>query len=179
MSTRMAPTYAKFFMKYLEHELLDTVPYKSRIHLRVVDNIFLLWRYGKNELHRFKTMINNYHPITKFTVTADHNEIPFCDTTVYRGRNNYLLTRLYHRPNDNKLYLTIILHTLQIRCRRISCEDRFFQQEARLIRKKLSNRKYLPYILEEAYNTMNKINRLDVLKNNRIGEREETKLTGN
>ena len=90
------------------------------------------------------------------------------------------------QPTDNKLYFHYhsthswiqkrsIPYGLLIRCRRICCEDRFFQQEARLIKQKLLNGKYPPNF-KGKYNTLSKINRIDLLRNNGKGEREKTRL---
>ena len=50
--------------------------------------------------------IASYQHLTfKFTTTMNGNEIPFLDTTVYRGRDNYISTRVYHKPTGNRLYL--------------------------------------------------------------------------
>ena len=62
MGTRMVPSYARLFMKYFEHDLLDIVPKKLRIWFIFVDDIFLIYRYGKKELDRFMTIINCYYP---------------------------------------------------------------------------------------------------------------------
>ena len=62
-----------------------TAPKKPKICLRFIDDIFLIWRHGKEELDRFVTMIKSYHPTIKFSVTVDYNNAPFWDTIVYRG----------------------------------------------------------------------------------------------
>ena len=71
--------------------------------IRFMDDIFIIWSYGKQELEEFKQLANNIHPTIKFSFNSNEKEIPFLDTIIYRGKDNYLLTRLYHKPTDNKL----------------------------------------------------------------------------
>ena len=60
--------------------------------------------HGKQALEDFKQLANNIHPTIKFSFNSNEQEIPFLDTIIYRGRDN-ILTRLYHKPTDNKQYL--------------------------------------------------------------------------
>ena len=65
----------------------------------------MIWGHGRNELENFIHLANNLHPTIKFSFTIDNQEIPFLDTVIYRGMNNYILTKLYHKPTDSKQYL--------------------------------------------------------------------------
>ena len=65
----------------------------------------MIWGHGRNELEDFIHLANNLHPTIKLSFTIDNQEIPFLDTVIYRGMNNYILTKLYHKPTDNKQYL--------------------------------------------------------------------------
>ena len=104
MGTRMAPSYANIFMKYIEMQLIETSPKKPTIWLRFIDDILMIWSHGKQALNDFKQLANNIHPTIKFSFNSNEQEIPLLDTLIYRGRDN-ILTRLYHKPTDNKQYL--------------------------------------------------------------------------
>ena len=48
--------------------------------------------------------------VTAIDKETDYNnnsetKIAFLDTIIYRGKYNQILTRLYHKPTDNKQYL--------------------------------------------------------------------------
>ena len=57
------------------------------------------------ELENFIHLAYNIHPTIKFSCNTNEQEIPFLDTVIYRGINNYILTNLYYKPTDNKQYL--------------------------------------------------------------------------
>ena len=99
MGTRMAPNYAIIFMHYLESNFLETTTRKPKIWLRFIDDIFMIWSHGLQELKNLMDRINNYHPSIKFTYDKHREEILFLDTIVYRARNNKLFTRNYHKPS--------------------------------------------------------------------------------
>ena len=105
MGTRMAPSYANIFMKYRETQLIDTSPKKPKIWLRFIDDIFMIWGHGRHALEHFKHLANNIQPTIKFSFNTNEQGIPFLDTIIYRGNNNHILTKLYHKPTDNKQYL--------------------------------------------------------------------------
>ena len=60
MGTRMAPSYANIFMKYVETQLIDTSPKKPKMWLRFIDDIFMIWDHGSHALEDFIHLANNY-----------------------------------------------------------------------------------------------------------------------
>ena len=105
MGTRMAPSYANIFMKYVEMQLIETSPKKPTLWLRFIDDILMIWGHGKQALEDFKQLANDIHPTIKFSFNSNEQEIPFLDTLIYRGKDNNILTRLCNKPTDNKQYL--------------------------------------------------------------------------
>ena len=67
MGTRIAPSYAKIFMKYIEIQLVDTSCKKPKTWFRFIDNIIIIWGHGRNELENFIHLANNLHPTIKFS----------------------------------------------------------------------------------------------------------------
>jgi len=67
MGTRMAPSYANMFMGELEKLLLQNTTYKSAVWWRYVDDIFMIWNHGEEQLQKFLKEINILHPTIKFT----------------------------------------------------------------------------------------------------------------
>ena len=175
MGTRMAPSYANIFMKYVETKLMEISPKKPALWLRFIDDIFIIWSHGKQALEDFKHLSNNIHPTIKFAFNNSETEIAFLDTIIYRGKNNQILTRLYHKLTDNKQYLHYnsahpwkqkrsVLYGLLIRCRRICSEDTYFIRESQAIIQQLSSRRYPTHLLQEALDKVKKMDRLQLLK---------------
>ena len=71
METRCAPNYAIIFMAELEEEFLSTLTLKPRIWKRFIDDIFIIWNYGEEELGHLLTLFNQFHPTIKFILTAN------------------------------------------------------------------------------------------------------------
>ena len=133
VGSRMAPNYAIIFMHCLETSFLYIYPTPPIVWLRFIDDIFMIWINGEQQLKRFLEILNHHHPTIKFAYTMNKNEITFLDTIVYRSPNHRLYTRIYHKPIDEKQYLHYhsahpsnqkesVPNGLLIRCRRICTE---------------------------------------------------------
>ena len=177
MGTRMAPSYANIFMKDIELQLTETSPNKPKMWLRFVDDILMIWNHGKQTLEEFKELANNIHPTIKFSFKSNDNEIPFLDTVIYRGKDNHILTRLYHKPTDNKQYLHCnsahpwrqkrsVPYGLLIRCKRICSEETYLIKESKPIIHQLTIRNYPSNLLQEALDKVKKMNRAQLLRKN-------------
>ena len=160
MGTRCAPNYAIIFMAELEEEFLSQTPMKPRIWLRFIDDIFMVWSHGEDELQKMLNELNNFHPTIKFTEEHSDYGLPFLDTFTYI-EDGQLKNRVYHKPTDNKQYLhysschplqqkNAIPYGLLVRARRICTEEANFIAEAKTIIRKLRARKYPESILERA-----------------------------
>ena len=158
IGTRCAPNYAIIFMAELEEEFLTQTPMKPRIWLRFIDDIFMVWSHGEDELQKMLNELNNFHPTIKFTEEHSDYGLPFLDTFTYI-EDGQLKTRVYHKPTDNKQYLhysschplqqkNAIPYGLLVRARRICTEEANFIAEAKTIIGKLRARKYPESILE-------------------------------
>ena len=93
MGTRMAPSYANIFMHFLEQRILTASNLKTTIWLRFIDDTFIIWPHGEDELKHLVNIMNHFHPIIIFTYEFNKNRIPFLDTLVSRDRNNNLYTK--------------------------------------------------------------------------------------
>ena len=58
METKMAPHYVNIFMANLEENFLQNTHNNFLLYLRYIDDIFLLWTHGEEELLRFYKYIN-------------------------------------------------------------------------------------------------------------------------
>ena len=140
-------------MKYIEIQLIDTSPKKPKMWLRLIDDILMIWGHGRYELENFIYLANNLHPTIKFSFSTNKQEIQFLDTFIYRGNNNYTLTKLYHKPTNNKQYVHFnsahpwkqkksVPFELLIKCKRICSEEKYFNEESKIIIQQLTSRKY-------------------------------------
>ena len=63
MGTRMAPSYANLFMSELEKSLLSRpATAKPSVWWRYIDDIFIIWNHGEEELKKFIEDLNTAHP---------------------------------------------------------------------------------------------------------------------
>ena len=105
MGTALAPNYANLFMGKFETKALANYHLKPLIWKRFIDDIFIVWTHGQNELNKFVEYLNGLHTTIKFTSECSTKEVSFLDTTVSFDENNKLITALYNKPTDTHLYL--------------------------------------------------------------------------
>ena len=67
MGTRIAPSGACLFMGRLEEDFLATAPKSPLIWLRYIDDVFLLWTHGEEQLDNFISYCNTRHQTINFT----------------------------------------------------------------------------------------------------------------
>ena len=100
MGTRVAPTLANMFMGNFERQHVYTYKLQPLIWARFIDDIFLLWTHGSEELDQF---IHHKSSI-KFTSEISDTQVPFLDTLVIKSGNT-LYTDLYTKPTDVNNFL--------------------------------------------------------------------------
>ena len=99
IGTRMAPSYANIFMHDLESRLLDSAQVKPILWLRYIDDIFMVWTTGEEQLCEFLDWINRFHDTIKFTWNWSRDRINFLDMQVINN-NGVIETDLYVKPTD-------------------------------------------------------------------------------
>ena len=105
MGTGVAPNYANLFMDRFETNALDNWDKKPLVWLRFIDDIFMIWTHGEEELLKFIRYLNSIHEKIKFTHEYSTESINFLDTTVKIDTDSLLYTTLYEKPTDTHLYL--------------------------------------------------------------------------
>ena len=100
----MVPPYAIIFMDSLEEDILSNSILKTLVWWRYIDDIFMMWEHGEEELQKFLETLNCYHPTIKFTAEYSRAKINFLDVTVIK-KGNQLVTDLYIKPTDTHQYL--------------------------------------------------------------------------
>ena len=87
-----------------QEDILSNSLLKPLVWWRYIDDIFMVWEHGKEELKKFLETLNCYHPTIKFTTEYSRAKINFLDVTVMK-KGNQLVTDLYVKPTDTHQYL--------------------------------------------------------------------------
>ena len=67
----MAPPCVITFMDSLEEVILSNSLLKPLVWWHYIDDIFILWKHGEQELKKFLETLNCYHPTINFLDVAD------------------------------------------------------------------------------------------------------------
>ena len=130
----MTPSYANLFLGYFEANALENAPFKPHTWLRYIDDIFMIWTEGLDNLKIFIDYLNNIHSTIKFTSSHSSTNIPFLGVSVSLTDDGSLSSDLYTKPTDKHQHLLYSschpLHTkkaipfsLALRLRRICSTD--------------------------------------------------------
>ena len=77
IGTKMAPPYAVIFMGKIEEEFLETQSLKPMVWWRYIDDIFMLWQHGEQNLKVFLEALNCCHSTIKFTADYSKDSVNF------------------------------------------------------------------------------------------------------
>ena len=105
MGTKMAPSYANLFLGYFEANALENAPFQPHTWLRYIDDIFMIWTEGLDNLKIFIDYLNNIHSTIKFTSSHSSTNIPFLDVSVSLTNDGGISTDLYTKPTDKHQHL--------------------------------------------------------------------------
>ena len=96
IGTICAPSYANIFMsEFEENHMYLLIKNKSAIHLRYIDDIFMVWIISESELGHFMDEINQKYQSIKFDFKFSKERVKFLDTLIYIDSKNRLQTTLY------------------------------------------------------------------------------------
>jgi len=133
----------------------DFVGKKPILQLRLIYDIFGLFKGSETELSSWVDYLNNNHPSITFTFKKSKTEIPFLDTLLYI-HNYKIKTTLYKKPTDNKQYLYVnsehpshvkkgIPCAQALRYRRIIVDDQLLDLKLNKLKTSFIARSYLPH----------------------------------
>ena len=171
MGTRMAPSYANLFMSELEKSLLSRpATAKPSVWWRYIDDIFIIWNHGEEELIED---LNTAHPTIKFTANWSYECIPFLDTLVIL-KDGTLFTDLYTKNTDTHQYLSAgschphhckaaIPYSQALRIRRICSFDTDFRKHTDQLCLHLTNRGYNHSFVRQQIDRARMLRREDLL----------------
>ena len=75
-----------------------------QLWLRYIDDIFVIWTEGPDNLQIFIDYLNSIHPTIKFTSSHSYSCVPFLDVNVSLN-NGIIETDLYSKPTDKHQHL--------------------------------------------------------------------------
>ena len=104
MGTKLAPSYANIFMGMLEQKTIQSYHKEPFLWVRFIDDIFVIWTHGEQELIKFHEHLNSFHESIKYTMEQSRSKIVFLDTWV-KVIANRLIVELYTKPTDTHNYL--------------------------------------------------------------------------
>ena len=185
MGTRVAPSYAILYMGDFEDRFVYTYHKQPLLYLRYIDDIFLLWQHGADELSKFVTHLNTANQHIRFTCEHSADKIPFLDTLVCI-RNNHLVTDLYTKPTDTHNYLlfdsahpqkckTSIPHSQFLRIRRICSDPQDYKKHVRTLSVAFLRRGYPAALLARTARTIKHLQRRSLLGLDRPNKKKATK----
>ena len=105
MGTKLAPSFANLFMGDFEEKFVYSYSLQPFLWKRFIDDIFIIWTYGENELNKFVEYLNSKHQTIKFTRESSKNSIDFLDITIMIEPDNSISTTLFCKPTDSHNYL--------------------------------------------------------------------------
>ena len=109
MGTRFAPTYASLVLAYLEEKLYvqteikfgkDFARYIKDNWKRVLDDCFILWTKGEENLKTFHSVLNELHADLKITIEYSNERLPFLDVLLIKS-NNRISTDIFFKETDS------------------------------------------------------------------------------
>ena len=133
---------------------------KPEAWFRYVDDTFIVWRHGEDELVKFLDHLNSQHPSIQFTMEFEENgHIPFLDVKVQRSDTS-LSFSIYRKPTHTDQYLHFtsghhisaknsVVNTLVYRALTL-CDEEHRKDELKHIEKALANNGYPPSMVRKA-----------------------------
>jgi hypothetical protein len=146
MGSPLSPVIANLFMEWFEKKALDTCAKKPTLWLRYVDDTFVIWPHGKEELQKFLQHLNSLHQAIQFTIEIENNnQLPFLDVLVKKKKDGTFGHSVYRKPTHTDRYLdnashhhpiqkTSMLKTLFYRAYRISDDESLAKEKCYLTR---------------------------------------------
>ena len=99
MITKMASRYANLLMGVLEDRMINSYAYKPLVYLICMDDIFMIWTEGEENLIGFLSHCNQINKNIQFEQVASKEKILFLDVSTIH-ENGKLHTDLYSKPTD-------------------------------------------------------------------------------
>jgi hypothetical protein len=132
MGSSLSFVIANFFMEYLEEVTLSSVAYKLTCWIHYIDETFIIWPQGPEELNDFLHQLSNIHPNIQFTMETELSvHLPFLVIGIYRRpdgslghivnrkstyTNLYLNAESHYHPANTHFVLSTLVHRARAIC---------------------------------------------------------------
>ena len=84
MGTKMGPSYVNLFVGYIEHQFFKQYDGpKPDFYGRYIDDCIDAISSSREELNRFITSVNSFHPALKYTWEISETSLAFLGIKVY------------------------------------------------------------------------------------------------
>ena len=174
MGTKLAPSFANLFMGYFEETYVTPYPKQPFLWKRFIDDIFIIWTYGPDELSSFVTYLNSVHDTIKFTCEHSSLSVDFLDVKIQISEKNQLKTTLFCKPTDTHNYLLYssehprhllngIPYSQLLRVRRICSDLSEFKRNAMMLCSHFVRRGYPKHLVKLAYEKSLSLDRDELL----------------
>jgi hypothetical protein len=92
------PVVADFCVEHFEHQALSTTPLKPAHWFRYIDNNFVAWSHGRDELEKFQKHFSSIHPNIRFKMKMEEdNSLSSLDLLVKRKPDSLLRHVVYRK----------------------------------------------------------------------------------
>ena len=110
MGSPLSPVIANLYLESLEASAILSAPLKPRVWVRYVDDTFVVWPHGLDNLSVFHSHLDQQHPSIKFTVEQEQDgQLPFLDVLVMKVEGR-LVTSVYRKPTHTERYIPFHSH---------------------------------------------------------------------
>ena len=110
MGSPLSPIVANLYMESFERKALSSAKLTPTVWRRCVDDMFVLWPHGANQLEEFHAHLTNQHPQIQFTKEVEEDDkINFLDVLV-KKENDRFSTMVYRKPTQTGRYTHFASH---------------------------------------------------------------------
>ena len=175
MGTKMGPSYANLFVGYVEHQFFNQYDGpKPDFYGRYIDDCIGAISSSREELNRFITSVNSFHPALKYTWEISETSLAFLDIKVSINGNG-LRTSVHYKPTDSHSYLlhssshpshvkNSIPYSQFLRLRRLCSDDSDFSNKSQEMCQFFEKRGYPASAIQTAHHRAQQTDRQSALQ---------------
>ena len=110
LGSPLSSVIANLYMESLEETAIGSATFQPSLCVHCVDDMFVIWPHGQQELHVFHEHLNNQHPGIQFTMEEESGcKLPFFDVLMTK-KDDRLLTSVYQKPTHTERYIPFNSH---------------------------------------------------------------------
>ena len=188
MGTKMGPSYANLFVGYVEHQFFNQYDGpKPDFYGRYIDDCIGAISSSREELNRFITSVNSFHPALKYTWEISETSLAFLDIKVSINGNG-LRTSVHYKPTDSHSYLlhssshpshvkNAIPYSQFLRLRRLCSDDSDFSNKSQEMCQFFEKRGYPASVIQTAHHRAQQTDRQSALQTSQKEKNDKIPFT--